>query len=287
MKSSGSLVQCVPNFSEGIDTVVLQHIASSIEECNVHLIDWSADKDHNRSVFTYIGAPEAVLAASLSASRVASREIDMRNHHGVHPRLGALDVLPFVPLLNIDLEECAVIAHKAGELIAGELDIPAFFYDAASSDGRSLPQVRKGAFIDFSPDRGPEQPHVKSGAVAIGARGPLIAFNVNIIGGSLNFAKEIATHVRKKYAGRVRALGLYLKSRGVYQVSMNVIEPSQVTLVEIVEFIKGFSDVLETELIGVMPGFAAFASLQKSLECTQLKPGQVLLENWNISKFPD
>jgi glutamate formiminotransferase len=277
---SEALVQCVPNFSEGANAYVLSGITESIVKHHVKLVDWSADIDHNRSVFTFIGLPEHVKSAALSAATKATELIDIRSHKGVHPRLGAIDVLPFVPLRNITLEECALLAHDVGAAIACELNIPVFYYDAASAIGRSLPAVRKGAFAEFPPDVGPEKIHPTAGAVAIGARGPLIAFNVNLSDGSLALVKQIASDIRSNFTGKVRALGLFLPSRNMYQVSMNVVKPEEVDLFEIVEYIGKRSQILESELIGVMPGFNAFASLHSALKLPALRPEQILLETW-------
>ncbi len=279
-RSERQLIQCVPNFSEGIDREVLEKIAFAISECNVRLVDWSADIDHNRSVFTFIGPPAGVRDAALAAAEAAFSNLDISKHVGVHPRLGVLDVLPFVPLSNITLEECALLARETGEVLAETYDVPVFFYDFASPIGTTLPEVRKTAFSTLLPDLGPGSPHGTAGAAAVGARNPLIAFNVNLLSGSLEDAKSIAAKVRQRFFGNVRALGLELKSRGLVQVSMNVIQPENVTLSEIIEFISSFAEVAETELIGALPGFAAFATLQSGLKMRTLRPEQILLENW-------
>jgi glutamate formiminotransferase len=257
------LVQCVPNFSEGRDLSILKRIASSILRSDVRLVDWSADTDHNRSVFTFIGSPIAVMEAAVFAAQQAVSDIDLRNHTGVHPRLGSLDVLPFVPLRNIGIEEVALLARATGELLAEKLSLPVFFYDMASDRRTTLPEVRKIAFL-----------------TEVGARGPLIAFNVNLADGSLLLAKSLATQVRSHFNGSVRALGLELPSRKLYQVSTNIIRPEEVTMLDVYEFVSARARVLESELIGAMPGYAAFAIVKQAVLLRTALPEQVLLETW-------
>lgn len=275
------LVQCVPNFSEGRDAAVVEAIAGAIRAAaGVRLADYSADPDHHRMVATFVGPPEPVLEAALAAAAVAIERIDLRRHVGAHPRLGALDVLPFVPLRSIGMEACAELARRAAQRLATEFGVPVFLYDAAAPDGRSLPQVRKGAFRTLAPDYGPAAPHPSAGAVVCGARGPLIAFNVNLKSFDLAAAQRIARDARATYAGRVRALGLALASRGVVQVSMNIIRPDAVALPELIAFIAARADVAGCELIGAMPGFTAFDAVRSALILPGLRPGQVLFETW-------
>jgi glutamate formiminotransferase len=274
------LVQCVPNFSEGQDEDVLARLAERISACDVDLIDWSSDFDHNRSVFTFIGSPRETAEAAVALAREAVTHIDLGRHVGVHPRLGAIDVLPFVPLQNVDLEQCAALAHEVGAVLAGELNLPVFFYDYASPTLMTLPTVRREAFQTLAPNLGPKVPHPTAGSIAIGARTPLIAFNVNLDSGNLSLARSIAAKVRARYLGSVRALALQLRSRGVIQVSMNIIRPNEVNLAEIVQFVASHSPILETELIGAMPGSTAFAVVRSELKLARLRPEQILLQTW-------
>jgi len=159
--------------------------------------------------------------------------------------------------------------------------LPVFLYEAASADFRPLPAVRKEAFAMLKPDYGPAEPHPTAGAVVCGARGPLIAFNVNLRSADIQLAKRIAGEVRMAFGGRVRALGLELTSRGLSQVSMNVITPREVSLPALVLFIAERAEVVNSELIGVMPGYTAFETVRDALRLAAFKPGQVLLENWD------
>lgn len=278
------LVQCVPNFSEGRDLSVLHRIASRIAKSDIRLVDWSADVDHNRSVFTFVGSPNAVKEAAISAAEQAVLDIDLRAHTGVHPRLGSLDVLPFVPLRNISMDECGLLARETGSILAEKFHLPVFFYDMASERRTTLPEVRKFAYLNELPDVGPSTAHRSAGSVAVGARGPLIAYNVNLAEGSLVLAKTLATQIRSHFNGRVRALGLELPSRKLYQVSTNIVKPEQVTMLDVFEFISARARVLESELIGAMPGYSAFTTLKQALCLTRALPEQVLLESWPVTK---
>ncbi len=274
-------VQCAPNFSEGRDLAVVRAIVDAGRVSDrVRVADWSADADHNRMVVTLVGEPDDVASAAFAMASEAVRRIDLRRHQGVHPRLGAVDVVPFVPLVNVTMDECALMARATGVRIASELGVPVFLYEAASPYSRALPDIRKKAFADYSPDIGPAQPHVTAGAVVIGARGPLVAFNVDLDGGDLALAKRIAREVRAAYAGRVRTLGLALPSRGIVQVSMNVIRPADVSLVELIACIEARAPIQNVELIGALPGYNAFEAVQSALRLKEMNPEQVLFETW-------
>jgi len=284
------LVQCVPNFSEGRHPVVIAAIVDAVRGTpGVRLADWSADPDHNRLVVTFVGPPAAVRTAALAASSVAVARIDLRAHAGVHPRLGALDVLPFVPLSGVTLADCAALARDVGKELAARLGLPIFLYEAAAPDARSLPRVRREAFGLLTPDFGPAVPHPTAGAAVVGARGPLVAYNVNLDTPDLSptraIARELRTHSRLP---GVRALGLRLASRGQTQVSMNLTRPADTPLLAVFRYVaerareQGVS-VVGSEIIGALPGDAAFAVLADALLATGLKPGQVLLENWPLT----
>ena len=281
------LVQCVPNFSEGRDPAVVAAIVQVVRDTpGVRLADWSADADHNRLVVTFVGPPAAAQAAALAAAAAAIRHIDLGVHTGVHPRLGAIDVLPFVPLSGITLAECAALAEEAGREIASRHALPVFLYEAASPAGRTLPDVRKHAFGTFAPDFGPTVPHPTAGAVVVGARGPLIAYNVNLSTPDIKIARTIAREMRglPSLPG-IRALGLPLPSRGLTQVSMNLTRPAETPLLSVFGCVQARARergivAVESELIGTMPGPSAFGVLAEALQMPSLKPGQVLLENW-------
>ena len=284
---SHPLIQCVPNFSEGRDPAVIAAIVDAVRQTpGVRLVDFSADPDYNRLVVTFVGPPDAVSAATLAAAAVTVDRIDLRDHHGVHPRLGALDVLPFVPLSGITLAECAELARNVGAALAEELALPVFFYEAASPDSRSLPHIRKSAFHSLTPDCGPNVPHPTAGAAVVGARGPLIAYNVNLASADLALARSIAREVRVlPHLPGIRALGLGLPSRGLTQVSMNLTRPAETPLLAVFQYVQRRAEalgasVIESEIIGAIPGPSAFGVLADALQATAIKPSQVLLENW-------
>ncbi len=281
------LIQCVPNFSAGRDGAAIEAIVAAVRQTpGVRLVDWSADADHNRLVVTFLGPPEPVRAAALASAAAAINHIDLRAHQGVHPRLGAIDVLPFVPLLGITLAECAALALSVGKELAARHALPVFFYEAASPQGSSLPLVRKTAFGSLAPDLGPNTPHPTAGAVVIGARGPLIAYNVNLAAPDPDVARTIARELRTLPSlPGIRALGLRLPSRGLSQVSMNLTRPAETPLLAVFQYVERRASELgtsavESEIIGALPGPSAFGALAGALRCPALKPGQVLWETW-------
>ena len=281
------LIQCVPNFSEGRDASIIAAIVDAVRQTpGVRLADWSADPDHNRLVVTFIGPSAAVRAAALASAAAAVERIDLRTHHGVHPRFGALDVLPFVPLRDTTLSECAALARSVGATLADRFSLPVFFYEAASADNHSLPLVRKSAFQTLAPDCGPNAPHPTAGAIAIGAREPLIAYNVNLATADLSAARTIAREMRVlPHLPGIRALGLHLPSRSFTQVSMNLTQPAFTPLLAVFQYIQRRAEelgtsVVESEIIGVLPGPTTFGVLADALQAPALKPGQVLLESW-------
>ena len=283
------LIQCVPNFSEGRRPAVVAAIVEAVRgTAGVRLADWSADPDHNRMVVTFIGPPDAVRAASLAAANAAVARIDLGRHEGIHPRLGVLDVLPFVPLRGLTLADCAALAREVGQELAARHGLPVFLYEAAAPDGRSLPSVRKEAFRSLTPDYGPALPHPTAGAAVVGARGPLIAYNIVLATPNLSVARALARELRDlPTLPGVRALGLRLPSRGLTQVSMNLTRPAETPLLTVFRHVQARAraldtSVIESEVIGALPGDSAFAVLGDALQAPGLNPGQVLLENWGI-----
>ena len=282
-----ALIQCVPNFSEGRRSDVIAAIVEAVRATpGVRLADWSADPDHNRMVVTFVGPPDPVRAAALAAADAAISAIDITAHQGVHPRLGAMDVLPFVPLRDITLQECAALAISVGQELSTRHGLPVYLYEAASPHHRALPTVRKDAFHRLPPDFGPATPHPTAGATVVGARGPMIAYNVNLATADIAIARAIAREVRDGAAhlSGVRALGLALHSRGLTQVSMNITRPAETSLLAVFSYVTRRArelgtEVVESEVIGALPGPSAFGVLTDALQAT-LKPGQVLLENW-------
>ena len=226
---SKRLVECVPNFSEGRTTETVERLARAISSVpTACVLDKHVDPDHNRSVITFVASPERVVAAAFAAVKLAAELIDMRQHQGVHPRLGATDVLPFIPISGVTMDDCVALAHSAGERIARELSIPVFFYERAAlrPDRVNLEDVRRGALELLreqiaveparTPDVGPLMVHESAGAIAVGARPFLIAFNVNLKSRDVSVARAIARVVRARHGGLpfVKALGFELSTRG-------------------------------------------------------------------------
>lgn len=267
------IVECIPNFSEGQDAQKIELIASAIASVEgVAVLDRTMDADHNRSVITFAGEPEGVLLAAIRAAATAVELIDLNQHSGEHPRMGALDVLPFVPIKNVTMEECVDLARKAGERIAEELNIPIYLYEQAATrpDRVDLANVRRGGFevireeILFHPDRkpdfGPRQIHQTAGAMAVGARNPLIAFNINLATEDLAIARKIAKAVRGSSGGlqNVKALAMQMAHRHQVQVSMNLVNYEATPMFRAFDLVKREAErygvmIAGTEIVGLIP----------------------------------
>jgi glutamate formiminotransferase len=268
-----SIVECVPNFSEGRKTETVERLAQAVESVETAcVLDTHIDPDHNRSVITFVAAPEMIVEASFRAVALATKLIDMRQHAGVHPRLGATDVLPFVPISGVSMEDCARLAHQAGERIAQELSIPVFFYERAAlkPERVNLEDVRRGALEllreqiavepSRAPDVGPLLVHETAGAIAVGARPFLIAFNVNLNTRDVTVARSIARTVRARQGGLplVKALGFELSTRGLVQVSMNLVNYQATGMTQAYRAVRDEADrlgvgVVSTEIVGLVP----------------------------------
>lgn len=267
------LVECVPNFSEGRRRDVVEEILKAITSTEgVHLLGYEMDGDHNRAVVTFVGESQAVRRGAFRGIEKARDLIDLRKHRGAHPRMGAADVVPLVPLEGTSMEACVKLARDLGREVGERLGIPVFLYEEAATrpDRRSLSNIRKGEFEGLSeemgkkpgrkPDFGPERIHPTAGAVAIGARPFLIAFNVNLDSPDVRIAKQIAREIRETSGGlpNVKALGFMIEERGVAQISMNLtnfhVTPILRAFEEIEKRAKAAgAGVLESELIGLVP----------------------------------
>lgn len=268
-----SIVECVPNFSEGRDHSRIDAIESAIVSADgVIVLHRTSDPDHNRSVITFAGPPDSVLEGAVRGTAAAAKLIDLRIHKGVHPRLGALDVLPFVPVRGITLEDCVGLAHRAGERIWQELSVPVYFYEAAARQPsrQRLENVRRGQFEEIGkaalldesrqPDIGGPGLHPSAGAVIVGARRFLIAFNINLQTADIQVAKDIARAIRTSNGGlpAVKALGLSLASRNLVQVSINLTDFEQTGLHTVYREVARLAAewgvaVAGSELIGLLP----------------------------------
>jgi glutamate formiminotransferase len=267
------LFEIVPNLSEGRDQAAIDEAAEAAERDGARVLHRTSDAVHHRSVLTIAGTGDQVLAAAIAIAAVAAARIDLRTHRGVHPRIGALDVLPFVPLEGANLAQAAELAHRAGAEIWRRFGIPSFYYGAAArhEERRLLPHVRRGQFegLDarfadsaWAPDEGTVAKHESAGAIAIGARGVLIAFNVELGTGDLACAEDIARMVRERNGGlrSLRALAFPIDEERV-QVSLNVTDPAATPLYRVVELIARLAaqrgiGIVRGELIGCLPRFA-------------------------------
>lgn len=292
------LIECVPNFSEGKRQEVVEAIVSAIKSVkDIKLLDKEMDASHNRSVITFIGPPEAVKSAAFKATEKASQLIDLTKHKGEHPRMGATDVIPFIPLQDATMDDCVAIARAVGKDIGDKLQIPVYLYEYAATrpERKNLADVRKGQFeglreelgkkTERTPDFGPNRIHPTAGATAVGARMILIAFNVNLDTDYLDVAKRIAKKIRQSSGGMpyVKALGVLIDkhNRQLAQVTINLTDYKITSMKKVFETIKqevlvdGIK-VLESELIGLAPQDAFQDTSPEELLITDFNPQQII-----------
>lgn len=257
------MLECVPNFSEGNDPSVVRAIVEAIRSAPGALVlGWESDGDHNRSVVTFAGSADAVVEAAVRGAGKAAELIDLNRHQGEHPRVGAADVIPFVPLEGSTMDEAVAAAHRAGAEIWRRLGVPVYFYEAAAQrpERKPLQKVRRKGFDGLPPDVGTVAAHSSAGASMVGARGFLIAYNVDLETPDPEVARMIARLIRESSGGfrYVKAMGLYLKSRNCAQVSMNLVNFAETPLDDLFGAIEGEAAKLGTlvascELIGLIP----------------------------------
>ncbi len=287
------IVECVPNFSEGRRKEVIDQIVEAIAAVpGAHVLDVQSDADHNRTVVTFAGEPEAVEEAAFRGIEKAAELIDMNLHQGEHPRLGAADVVPFVPVKGVTMEDCVALARRLGERVGRELDIPVYLYEKAATrpERRNLAEVRRGEYEGIKaeiatkperePDFGPRRVG-KAGATAIGARSPLVAFNVYLGTDDVEVAQAIARAVRHSSGGLryVKALGLLVK--GQAQVSMNLTDYRRTPVHRVVEMIRREAErygvsVAESELVGLIPNEALVEVAEFYLQLGNFSSHQIL-----------
>jgi len=287
------LVECIPNFSEGRRVEVVDEISAAIGSvAGVRILDRHTDRDHNRTVITFVGPPEAAVEAAYAGVSKAAELIDLNLHQGQHPRLGATDVVPFVPIQEVTLDDCVVLARELGQRVAGELGIPVYLYEAAATrpDRVNLADIRRGDFeglktsIANNPDRAPDfgpKELGPAGATVVGARKPLIAFNVNLTTKDLELAKKIAKRVRQSDGGLpfVKALGMLVDGRA--QVSMNLTDFTRTPMHRVVEMIRHEArelgvDIHSSELVGLIPQAALADTAAASLQLDKLEAEQII-----------
>ena len=293
------LIECVPNFSEGRRPEVVDEIVRAIAAIDgVTVLDYSSDATHNRSVVTFAGSAEAVVRAATAAVGRALELIDMTTHTGAHPRIGAVDVMPFVPLGTTRMEECVDLARRFGEQIAARFDLPVYLYGEAAMrpERRRLAHVRRGQYEalresigtdpDRAPDFGPPRIHPRGGAIAVGARKPLIAFNVNLRTSDIGIARKIATTIRESSGGMpaVQAMGVLLEVPGgepMAQVSLNLVDWERTGIAAVVREIRRLAqeagtDIDHCELIGLAPTGALLEVAADALRLRDFSADQAL-----------
>ena len=273
------LVECVPNFSEGRDPQVIDALRSALVSVpGVRLLDVQADASHNRAVFTFVARPDAALDAAFAAMRVAVERIDLTRHRGEHPRMGATDVVPFVPVAGVAMDDCVALARRLGERVGHELEIPVFLYAGAATrpDRVLLPDVRKGEFEGMrdrtlEPDFGPARVHPTAGATAIGARPFLVAFNVYLETADVSIAKAIAKQIRTSSGGLPGVQASGFEVGGVAQVSMNLLDIDTTSPATVFEAIRALAaqqgvDVQKSEIVGLIPERAILGAASTALK---------------------
>jgi len=289
------IVECVPNFSEGRDRSKIDQIVKAIESAGVDILDVELNPDHNRAVVSFVGESEHVLEAAFRGTKIAAELIDLTKHQGEHPRIGATDVIPFVPISNISMEECVELARRLGKRIAEELRIPIYLYEAAATkpERENLANIRKGEFEGLSkeietnherlPDFGESKIHPTAGATVIGARFPLIAYNINLGTTDVSIAKNVAKAIRFKDGGfkYVKALGFELKEHNLAQVSINMTNYLGTPLYRVFEAVRNEAlrygvSIKESEIVGLVPEKALIDTAIYYLQLHRFKEEQIL-----------
>ena len=290
-----AIIECIPNISEGRRPEIISGIAEAIRAVpGVRLLDYSSDASHNRSVFTMAGDAAPVKAAVLALFDRTLRAVDLRTHQGEHPRLGAVDVVPFVPIEGVTMDDCVRLAKEVAAEVASRFGVPVYLYEEASANParRNLEDIRRGEFEGlrtkmasdgWAPDFGPSTPHESAGASVIGARMPLIAYNINLNTDRVDVAKKIAAAIRQSSGGFrfVKAAGFKLEDRNLAQVSMNLTNFEKTPIFRVFETVKreaaryGVS-ILESEIVGLVPAAALHASAEYYLQIAGFKSDQIL-----------
>src|SRR5471032_2378350 len=289
------LIECIPNVSEGRRPAIVAGMTDAIRAVpGARLLDVSSDPSHNRSVLTLVGDAAAVELAVLALFERAVADIDLRTQRGEHPRLGAVDVVPFVPIEGATIADCVALAKRVGAAVAARFGVPVYLYEEASINParKNLEDIRRGEFeglaakmatAGWAPDFGPAAPHPSAGATVIGARMPLIAYNINLATNRLDVAKKIATAVRHSSGGLrfVKAMGVDLADRGIVQVSMNLTNYEKTPVFRVFEFVKREAErygvsILESEIVGLIPSAALNAAAEFYLQLDRFTPGQIL-----------
>jgi glutamate formiminotransferase len=289
------LIECVPNVSEGRRSDVVDRIVQQVERVpGARLLDRSSDPSHNRSVITLAGDPSPLKDAILAMFEIAVADIDLRTHSGEHPRVGAIDVVPFIPIEGATMDDCVMLARETGAEVAKRFQLPVYLYEEASNNParKNLEDIRRGEFEGlaakmsqpgWAPDYGPAIPHPSAGATVIGARMPLIAYNINLATDRLDVAKKIAAAVRFSSGGfrYVKAMGVALDDRRIVQVSMNLTNYEKTPVLRVFEAVRREAErhgvaVLESEIVGLVPAAALVDTARQVLQLEQFTAAQIL-----------
>jgi len=283
------LVECVPNFSEGRNLKVIRAIFAAAKKVKtVRVFELEYNRDHNRCLFTIVGVPLDVLASVFEAIKTATKLIDMNKHQGEHPRIGATDVVPFVPVFGVSMKECVELAEKLGKKVGEELSIPVFLYEEAATkqENRNLADVRKGEYEGLKvrmnkPDFGPSKTHPTAGAVVVGARKFLIAFNINLDTPDVEIAKKIASAIRERDGGLPGVKALGFKVDGLAQVSINLADFEKTNFDEAFREVEKLADkmnvkIKSSEIYGMIPLAALVKSVKTTFKADTFKAGQIL-----------
>jgi glutamate formiminotransferase len=290
-----AIIECIPNISEGRRPEIVTAIADAVRAIpGVRLLDHSSDASHNRSVFTMAGEAEPLKAAVLALFERTLRAVDLRTHEGEHPRLGAVDVVPFVPIDGVTMDDCVRLAREVAAEVASRFGVPIYLYEEASTNParKNLEDIRRGEFEGlktkmasdgWAPDFGPATPHESAGATVIGARMPLIAYNINLNTDRVDVAKKIAAAIRQSSGGFrfVKAAGFKLDDRSLAQVSMNLTNYEKTPIFRVFETVKREAErygvsILESEIVGLIPAAALNAAAEYYLQIAGFKSDQIL-----------
>jgi len=290
-----AIIECIPNISEGRRSEIVERIVDAVRRVGgARVLDYSSDASHNRSVITLAGDAAPLKAAVLALFEAATAAIDLRTHEGEHPRMGAVDVVPFVPIEGVTMDDCVALAKDVGRTVAQRFNVPVYLYEEASANPlrKNLEDIRRGEFEGlaakmasegWAPDFGPAAPHPSAGASVIGARMPLIAYNINLNTDRLDVAKKIAAAVRFSSGGFrfVKAMGVTLADRRIVQVSMNLTNFEKTPILRVFDAVKREAErygvnVLESEIVGLVPSAALVDVALSTLQLTGFNKNQVL-----------
>ena len=295
IQASMPLIECVPNVSEGRRMEVVNALVDAVRRTpSVRLLDYSSDTAHNRSVLTMAGDATSLKAAVVALFEAALPRIDLRQHTGEHPRLGAVDVVPFVPIADVTMDDCVRLAKETAAEVADRFQVPVYLYEEASGNParKNLEDIRRGEFEGleakmsapgWAPDFGPAQRHPTAGATVMGARMPLIAYNINLATNRLDVAKKIAAAIRFSSGGfrYVKAMGIALEDRGIVQVSINLTNYEKTPMFRVFEAVKQEAarygvTILESEIVGLVPAAALVGTAEHALQLASFTPNQIL-----------